>query len=134
MKFTTSFVASAIAFFAASTVSAAPLDVWVPTITSPVKGTKWVIGTEVNVTWSTAGEPTNVSNGGRIVLAQNQREIMNISDPFDLAAADGCKTVTVPNVTPGHNYQVVLFGDSGDISQSFTIEAASLLGLGIAGL
>lgn len=57
MKFTTTtaFLASAMAYFVASNeVSAAPLsslDVWDPTITSPVTGTVWVIGTEVNVTW-----------------------------------------------------------------------------------
>ncbi|KAF9069446.1 hypothetical protein BDP27DRAFT_1325360 [Rhodocollybia butyracea] len=74
MKFTTSFVASALAFLAASGVSAAPLDVWDPTITSPVTGTVWVIGTEVNVTWSTANKPAQVSNGGKIMLAQNELE------------------------------------------------------------
>ncbi|KAF9069444.1 hypothetical protein BDP27DRAFT_717529 [Rhodocollybia butyracea] len=117
MKFTISFIGSAFAFFAASIVSAAPLDVWDPTILSPVTGTVWVIGTEVNVTWSTANEPAQVSNGGQIVLAQNRLEILTLSPIFDLAAADGFFTVTVPVVVPNDNYQIVqrppVFGDSG---------------------
>ncbi|KIK62767.1 hypothetical protein GYMLUDRAFT_164093 [Collybiopsis luxurians FD-317 M1] len=125
MKFAASLFASAIAFFAAS-VSAAPLDVWDPTITSPVAGTVWTIGTQVNVTWSTADEPAHVSNGGQIVLALNQIEssFESLSPIFDLAAADGFYTVTVPNVPAGDDYQIVLFGDSGNIGPSFSIVAA----------
>ncbi|KAF9069445.1 hypothetical protein BDP27DRAFT_1325357 [Rhodocollybia butyracea] len=124
MMFSTSFIASALAFLTAtSSVSAAPTDVWDPTITSPVAGTVWVIGTEVNVTWSTANEPAQVSNGGKVVLAQNKAEILTLSPSFDLAAADGFFTVTVPVVVPNDNYQIVLFGDSGDFSPSFTISA-----------
>ncbi|KAE9398967.1 hypothetical protein BT96DRAFT_920442 [Gymnopus androsaceus JB14] len=129
MKFTTSLLASALAYLAVS-VNAAParrsaLDVWDPTITSPVAGTVWTLGSTVNVTWSTADEPVNVSNGGRIVLAVNQFEALYLSPPFNLAAADGFFTVTVPeNLIPGGDYQVVLFGDSGNIGPSFTIAAA----------
>lgn len=55
MKFTTSLLAGALAYFATA-VTAAPavrnvLDVWDPTITSPVTGTVWTVGTTVNVTW-----------------------------------------------------------------------------------
>ncbi|KIK62834.1 hypothetical protein GYMLUDRAFT_242470 [Collybiopsis luxurians FD-317 M1] len=125
MKFTSSLLAIAATFFAASSVSAAPLDVWDPTITSPVAGTVWTIGTQVNVTWSTADKPAQVSNGGEVVLAENQIEIESLSPIFDLAAADGFYTVTVPNVAPGDNYQIVLFGDSGNIGPSFSIVAPS---------
>lgn len=55
MKFTTSILASALAYFAVS-VNAAPagrsaLDVWNPTITSPTAETVWIVGSTVNVTW-----------------------------------------------------------------------------------
>lgn len=57
MMFKSSLIATALAYFAASSSMASaspvpqPLDVWNPTITSPVAGTVWVIGTTVNVTW-----------------------------------------------------------------------------------
>ncbi|KAJ3743683.1 hypothetical protein DFH05DRAFT_1557990 [Lentinula detonsa] len=132
MKFTitTSLLANAIAFsIAPNEVNAAPLsvlDVWDPTITSPVTGTVWVIGTEVNVTWSTDNiPPDGVSNGGHIYLAKEEDEIIPLSSNFDLVAADGSFTVTVPAVVPDNDYQIVLFGDSGNIGPSFSIVAPS---------
>ncbi|KAE9386969.1 hypothetical protein BT96DRAFT_838379 [Gymnopus androsaceus JB14] len=121
MKFTTSLLASALAYFAVSVIAApagrSALDVWNPTITSPTAETVWIVGSTVNVTWSTANEPADVSNGGQVVLA-------DLSPIFNLAAADGFYTVTVPDdIAPGNDYQVVLFGDSGNISPSFTIVA-----------
>ncbi|KAE9398928.1 hypothetical protein BT96DRAFT_920420 [Gymnopus androsaceus JB14] len=118
MKFTTSLLASALAYFAVS-VNAAPagrsaLDVWNPTITSPTAEP------------STANEPADVSNGGQVVLAVDGLATQDLSPVFDLAAADGFYTVTVPDdIAPGNDYQVVLFGDSGNISPSFTIVATS---------
>ncbi|KAJ4482949.1 hypothetical protein C8J55DRAFT_488483 [Lentinula edodes] len=120
MKFSASLLASAFTFFVAS-VGAAPSTVWDPTITSPIMGTVWVIGTAVNVTWSTADQPSTVSNVGQIYLAQNQVQLMALSGTFDLAAANGFHTVTVPDVVPGDDYEVVLFGDSGNIGPSFVI-------------
>ncbi|KAJ4478467.1 hypothetical protein J3R30DRAFT_3429683 [Lentinula aciculospora] len=120
MKFSASLFVSAVAFFAAS-VSAAPSTVWDPTITSPIMGTVWTVGTTVNVTWSTTDQPSIVSNAGQIFLAKDQVQMMALSGEFDLAAADGSYPVTVPVVAPGDDYQVVLFGDSGNIGPSFVI-------------
>ncbi|KAJ4464180.1 hypothetical protein C8R41DRAFT_891792 [Lentinula lateritia] len=132
MKFTTTtaFLASAMTYFVASNeVNAAPLsplDVWDPTITSPVTGTVWVIGTEVNVTWSTDNiPPDGVSNGGHVYLAKEEVEVISLSPTFDLVAANGSFTVIVPAVVPDDDYQIVLFGDSGNIGPSFTIVAPS---------
>ncbi|KAJ3735064.1 hypothetical protein DFJ43DRAFT_1060354 [Lentinula guzmanii] len=129
MKFTitTSLLASAIAFSVApNEINAAPLsvlDVWDPTITSPVTGTVWVIGTEVNVTWCEHRQhpPDGVSNGGHIYLAKEEDAIIPLSSNFDLVAANGSFTVMVPAVVPDNDYQIVLFGDSGNIGPSFTI-------------
>ncbi|KAJ7589527.1 hypothetical protein C8J56DRAFT_1076181 [Mycena floridula] len=87
---------------AAALSSRAANDVWVPKITSPVTGTVWVIGTRVNVTWylhlkqhyvpvrSLDNEPTNVSNGGEIVLrkAGKVTSVGALVPAFDLKAAD----------------------------------------------
>jgi len=128
MQFTTSLLAGALAYFATA-VTAAPsarnaLDVWDPTITSPVSGTVWTVGTTVNVTWSTANKPAHVSNGGEIILAVDGLLTLILAPAFDLVAADGSFPVTVPDLVPSDNYQIVLFGDSGNISPSFTVVAA----------
>ncbi|KAJ3796831.1 hypothetical protein GGU11DRAFT_829045 [Lentinula aff. detonsa] len=141
MKFSASFLASAFAFFVAS-AKAAPSIVWDPTITSPVTGTVWTVGTMVNVTWwgelndlikttcthifdterrSITDEPSTVSNAGEIYLAKDNVQMMALSGTFDLAAADGSYAVTVPDVPTGDDYQIILYGDSGNIGPSFVI-------------
>ncbi|KAJ3804634.1 hypothetical protein EV368DRAFT_65155 [Lentinula lateritia] len=125
MKFTTTtaLLASAMGVNAAPL---SPLDVWDPTITSPVTGTVWVIGTEVNVTWSTDDiPPDGLSNGGHVYLAKEEVEVVSLGPTFDFVAANGSFTVTVPAVVPDDDYQIVLFGDSGNIGPSFTIVASS---------
>ncbi|KAJ3745044.1 hypothetical protein DFH05DRAFT_1113499 [Lentinula detonsa] len=122
MKFSASFLASAFAFFVAS-AKAAPSIVWDPTITSPVTGTVWTVGTMVNVTWSITDEPSTVSNAGEIYLAKDKVQMMALSGTFDLAAADGSYAVTVPDVPTGDDYQIILYGDSGNIGPSFVIAA-----------
>ncbi|KAJ3725153.1 hypothetical protein C8R42DRAFT_718644 [Lentinula raphanica] len=120
MKFSASFIASAFALFVAS-AKAAPTDIWDPTITSPVTGTVWTIGTVVNVTWSTADQPATVSNAGQIYLAKDEVSMMSLSPEFSLVDANGAYSVTVPDVPAGDDYQVILYGDSGNIGPSFTI-------------
>ncbi|KAJ7589514.1 hypothetical protein C8J56DRAFT_826742 [Mycena floridula] len=125
-----SFVLSALlavsANAAALSLTRAANDVWVPKITSPVTGTVWVIGTRVKVTWSLDDEPANVSNGGKIFLrkAGQVTSVGDLTPAFDLKAADGSFELTVPVVTPGSDYEIILFGDSGNISEDFTIAAA----------
>ncbi|KAJ7589537.1 hypothetical protein C8J56DRAFT_860222 [Mycena floridula] len=111
---------------AAALSSRAANDVWDPKITSPVTGTVWVIGTRVNVTWSLDDEPANVSNGGKIVLrkAGKVTTVGDLTPAFNLKAADGFFELTVPVVIPGNDYEIILFGDSGNISEDFTIAAA----------
>ncbi|KIY70803.1 hypothetical protein CYLTODRAFT_168696 [Cylindrobasidium torrendii FP15055 ss-10] len=112
-----------------SFVSAVPLntlrDVWVPKITSPVSGTVWTVGETVEVTWSTADTPVYISNGGRIGLGRDDRIIADdaLIRTFDLREANGAINVTVPEVEAGDDYFIVLFGDSGNWSDKFTIQA-----------
>ncbi|KAG6832078.1 hypothetical protein H0H92_005500 [Tricholoma furcatifolium] len=109
-----------VAFTLASVVSAAvlpreTLDVFTPTITSPTAETVWYMGTQVNVTWSTSNAPVNISNGAAVQL----NGYGYIARGFDLRA--GWVTVNVPLVSPVQQYQITLFGDSGDVSAPFTI-------------
>ncbi|KAJ7588434.1 hypothetical protein C8J56DRAFT_941609, partial [Mycena floridula] len=106
-----SFVLSALLTVSANAVALilhAANDVWDPKITSPVPGTIWVIRTRVKVAWSLDDEPANVSNGGKVVLRKAGQ----------VTSAHG------PVVTPGSDYEIILFGDSGNISEDFTITAA----------
>ncbi|KLO05967.1 hypothetical protein SCHPADRAFT_910659 [Schizopora paradoxa] len=107
----------------------ATLDVFVPPVTSPTTGTVWKVGTQQNVTWDTSNAPSQITNSqGRVVLAQGGALFTNqtggLDDPlasgFDILL--GSITVTVPDVPAADNYQIVLFGDSGDITPEFTIE------------
>lgn len=100
-------------------------DVWVPTITSPTSASTWVVGKKFYVTWDTSSKPDQVTNpNGKVYLRQGDAtESSPIASGF--ALEDGQVEVTVPDdVTPG-DYMVVLFGDSGNWSEEFPIDAAT---------
>ncbi|KAF8961499.1 hypothetical protein BDZ97DRAFT_1905501 [Flammula alnicola] len=131
MKFTsiTTF-ASLLLVSALSSVGASPIttlesrDVFVPPVTYPHAGTVWTVGQHHNVTWDTSGAPVNITNKiGQIMLRKG-----DLTTPLILAANFdillGRTTVTVPWVLDGNDYQVVLFGDSGNFSPEFTITGA----------
>lgn len=116
---------------AASALPLAPRDVFVPPVTYPHAGTVWQMGARHNVTWSTAGAPVNITNSvGMIVLAQNGETFVDGAGGLNHPIAQGFNIrtgrieITVPYVPPANNYQLVLFGDSGNYSPKFTIEAA----------
>ncbi|KAJ3776767.1 hypothetical protein EV361DRAFT_116499 [Lentinula raphanica] len=137
MQFT--LLASALAAFAASAVSASPvsnaarmiLDVWAPTIISPNASTVWTEGQQYNVTWDTSNAPVNISNGASVRLGEDgQLTETTLASGFDLR--QGWVTITCPSdVIPGNNYSIILFGDSGDQSEQFSIISPmqSILGL-----
>ncbi|KAG6334660.1 hypothetical protein ID866_4427 [Astraeus odoratus] len=110
-------------------VSALPLlsrDVWAPPITSPDSNTVWLVGQNYTVTWNTTNAPSQVTNPeGKIFLRQgNATQANPIKEGFPLS--DGQVQVTVPSdVTPGDDWRVVLFGDSGNWSPFFTITLES---------
>ncbi|KAG7090298.1 hypothetical protein E1B28_011895 [Marasmius oreades] len=120
-------------FIAATAVNAAPavhsrnvLDVWSPRIISPDATTVWVTGSIVNVTWDTSDAPVLISNGAGITLNKDDRigseGFLKEFNSFSLL--DGFAEVSVPDVYPGHDYSITLFGDSGNNSPHFQISAA----------
>ncbi|KAI0335807.1 hypothetical protein GY45DRAFT_1228101, partial [Cubamyces sp. BRFM 1775] len=112
-----------LSFFAV--VSALPLavrDVFVPPVTYPHAGTVWKVGQHHNVTWDTSNAPAQITNKvGKVVLAKGG--ILDNEHPLakDFDILLGHIEVKVPNVEPGHDYTIVLFGDSGNDSAEFTI-------------
>ncbi|KAG7088281.1 hypothetical protein E1B28_012294 [Marasmius oreades] len=104
-------------------------DVYSPRITSPARGTVWMVGYNATITWDTSNPPQHITNAiGEIVLGHlnenDSNEHLDLGHPlaegFDLRS--GTVTVKVPEVKPGENYFVVLFGDSGNTSPPFSIE------------
>jgi len=102
----------------------------VPPITSPVAGQVWTIGSQQTVTWETdfipsfADSQTGILDLGTIDPStgnENLNTTDHLADSFLLT--DGAITITVPDVTPGDDYILVLFGDSGNRSPAFTISA-----------
>jgi len=119
---------SLLAFVSAAPVSLESRDVFVPPITYPHAGTVWKAGARHNVTWSIADAPQNITNGkGIIVFAQGglmfENQTGGLNDPLaqDFGILLGRYEITVPKVAPAKNYQIVLFGDSGNFSPEFTI-------------
>ncbi|KAK7453223.1 hypothetical protein VKT23_011902 [Stygiomarasmius scandens] len=99
-------------------------DVFVPPITSPTVNNTWPVGSIQTVTWDTSDAPEQITNPiGRILLRHNDLSDTNhpIAEGFDILT--GAVNVTVPDVEPG-DYQIVLFGDSGNFSPTFSIVSA----------
>ncbi|KAI9462715.1 hypothetical protein HD554DRAFT_1441910 [Boletus coccyginus] len=97
---------------------AAALDVWAPQILYPKSGTQWYAGEDHHVT---CNAPSSITNpNGQIYLVSGGQILFDyqLANGFDIR--DGRVQVHVPNVHTGE-YQVVLFGDSGDTSAGFTI-------------
>ncbi|KAG2148618.1 hypothetical protein BD769DRAFT_1382114 [Suillus cothurnatus] len=89
-------------------------DVWVPTITSPT-----------SAAYGLSEEPSEVTNPtGQVYLRQGDATQSNpIASGFPLT--DGQVEVTIPEGTTAGTYMIVLFGDSGNWSPEFQIEAAT---------
>ncbi|KAF5334026.1 hypothetical protein D9758_006585 [Tetrapyrgos nigripes] len=102
-------------------------DVYVPEITSPVAGTAWVLGEQAVVTWKNADAPTLISNGQAVMLRKGGAplEDKNGGSYFlttDFNPRTGFVEFTVPSdLAAGDDYAITLFGDSGNISEEFSI-------------
>ncbi|KAK0216642.1 hypothetical protein EDD85DRAFT_869772 [Armillaria nabsnona] len=101
-------------------------DVFVPPILYPHSGTVWTINQRHNVTWDTSNAPVNITNSrGIIVLRKDNRATpLIIAEGFDIRL--GRFEITVPWVVQGDDYSLVLFGDSGNWSENFTITGADI--------
>jgi len=112
------------------TVLAIPIDlesrdVYVPPVLYPRQGTVWLVGEHHNVVWDTSNPPVNITNKiGQILLRKADLTTpLILADKFNILL--GKIEVTVPWVQDGDDYQVVLFGDSGNFSPKFTIKSAT---------
>ncbi|KAJ7086251.1 hypothetical protein C8R44DRAFT_721606 [Mycena epipterygia] len=126
MRFTTIF-STLVPFVLAASVGATPvgpvpLDVFDPPVTFPTAGTVWISKTTQKVTWDTSGAPADISNEALLLLRKGGITAPFIlAEGFDLRA--GTLEITVPWVLNGSDYQLVLFGDSGNFSPVFTIQS-----------
>ncbi|KAJ7217295.1 hypothetical protein GGX14DRAFT_602861 [Mycena pura] len=102
----------------------APRDVFVPPVTYPHTGTVWKVGQHHNVTWDTSDAPVSITNKiGQIMLRKGDLTTpVILQENFSILL--GRIEVQVPWVLDGDDYQVVLFGDSGNFSPEFTITSA----------
>ncbi|TCD69261.1 hypothetical protein EIP91_008196 [Steccherinum ochraceum] len=103
-------------------------DVYSPRILDPRSTSVWVAGQSALVRWDTSDPPSSITNrNGKLVLGYMDEHTANehlfldqpLATNFDIMK--GFQKVRVPQVPPGNNYIVVLFGDSGNRSPEFTI-------------
>ncbi|KAJ3747083.1 hypothetical protein DFH05DRAFT_1393651 [Lentinula detonsa] len=106
-------------------------DVYDPPITSPAASTVWEVGQTVTVTWDTTNLPPAsqlTDPNGTVVLgymtSPTDSEHLMIDSPLaqDFPLSDGQVSFTVPSVVTRTDYIIALFGDSGNISPTFTIQ------------
>ncbi|THH18120.1 hypothetical protein EW146_g2817 [Bondarzewia mesenterica] len=120
--FTTLPLVALFSLVAATPIVLIPLDIYTPPVLDPHTGTVWTVGNQYNVTWDTSNPPAQITNrfGSSIVLRKGPL-ITNhtLASEFDILL--GTIGITAPDVVPGDDYAVVLFGDSGNISPAFTI-------------
>ncbi|KAF8591332.1 hypothetical protein K439DRAFT_1627051, partial [Ramaria rubella] len=117
--------------FALAGVRAAPtldarkaLDVFDPPILYPNAATVWFAGQSHNVTWDTSGLPSTLPNGSMIQLriARSSTIFVPVTLASNFSLVDGREPITLPeNLMPRDDYEIVLFGDSGNVSPAFTI-------------
>ncbi|KIP07806.1 hypothetical protein PHLGIDRAFT_117776 [Phlebiopsis gigantea 11061_1 CR5-6] len=125
MKFTTLFSALALGV-ASQLANALPVnqarDVWDPTMTYPTTGTVWTSGETYTVTWDTSDAPVNITgqNSGFITLRSGEFETPVLL-AWDIDLRDGKADVIAPYVITSNDYSLVLFGDSGNWGNQFTI-------------
>ncbi|KAJ7134794.1 hypothetical protein C8R44DRAFT_609652 [Mycena epipterygia] len=117
-----------LAFFAIfSLVASAPAplqrDVFSPPVLYPRNGTVWHVGERHNVTWDVSNAPEHITNNiGMIILCRNHT-LLDLDRPlaknFNILIAH--HEIVVPDVEPGDDYQILVFGDSGNTGEVFTI-------------
>ncbi|EJD54052.1 hypothetical protein AURDEDRAFT_24311, partial [Auricularia subglabra TFB-10046 SS5] len=100
-----------------------PRSVWDPRVMTPHTGTVWKRGATHAVKWDASHPPKDgVSNGSAIYLRKGDMTLMEhpLAEGFDLHK--GHQNVKIPgDIAPGEDYRIVLFGDSGNWSEQFTI-------------
>ncbi|TFY55399.1 hypothetical protein EVJ58_g8274 [Rhodofomes roseus] len=105
---------------------------WSADIQSPNVFSVWPVGSTQTIKWDPSQVPQTAANHTGIVLLGYYEDD---SENLDTRAssrrprswrgfqiADGQVDITVPNVTERNDYIVVLFGNSGNASPTFTIK------------
>jgi len=124
--FSTVFAALLVLFSLASALPLTRRDVWDPPVLTPTTGTVWTVGQSYNVTWNTTNPPAEITNTiGTVYLRQGDETLVDSPLAGNFSILLGSVEVTVPDVTPGDDWIIVLMGDSGNWSPEFTIQAAS---------
>ncbi|KAH9936239.1 uncharacterized protein B0H18DRAFT_1113662 [Fomitopsis serialis] len=115
-------LASAAPAFAAASSDNVARATWDPKILAPTAQTVWQHGQVFTVTWDTSNPPASVTNpNGEITLSKSGQDSSVLASNF--ALKDGSVEVTVPSdAEPGSDYHITLFGDSGNVSEDFTIQ------------
>ncbi|KAF8817204.1 hypothetical protein BYT27DRAFT_7127050 [Phlegmacium glaucopus] len=124
MKFTTTIfsIISLISQVATAPIELEKRDVFVPPVLTPDSTSVWKCGSTQTVTWDVSNPPKQITNTkGQIILVKDG--MLDFDHPlakgFDILL--GKYTVHVPIVTPGE-YQILVFGDSGNTGEIFEID------------
>ncbi|KAJ7596074.1 hypothetical protein C8J56DRAFT_884203 [Mycena floridula] len=109
-----------------TTANAFPLeqrDVFVPPVTYPHANAVWKVGEHHHVTWDASNPPKQITNGQGLIMLRKAglATPLILANGFDILL--GKIEVTVPFVLNGSDYQIILFGDSGNFSPTFTISS-----------
>ncbi|TFK34052.1 hypothetical protein BDQ12DRAFT_690311 [Crucibulum laeve] len=123
MKAFTLLFISMLTLVAGTPLSLDTRDVFVPPVLYPHTGTVWKILARHNVTWDVSNPPAQITNRfGAIYLRKDGLIDLDhpLAEGFDILL--GRIEVEVPKVKPRNDYQIVLFGDSGNWSGTFTIK------------
>ncbi|KAN0127606.1 hypothetical protein V8E53_014584 [Lactarius tabidus] len=97
-----------------------------PRLTVPHGGDIWPIKSTQQVCWDISNPPPNTQNATGVLylgFLANGSENLDLDHPLKTGflLSDGCTSVTVPEVPTGDNYIVDLMGDSGDVTDAFSI-------------
>ncbi|KAF4617259.1 hypothetical protein D9613_005662 [Agrocybe pediades] len=125
MQFFTTFLFAIVAFV--SLVSGAPIelsqrDVFVPPVVLPNSQSVWKVGSKQTVKWDVSDPPAQITNTeAKIILVTDG--LLDFEHPLaeGLDVLKGSHQITVPKVKPGKNYQILVFGDSGNTGEFFKI-------------
>ncbi|RUP50187.1 hypothetical protein BC936DRAFT_140040 [Jimgerdemannia flammicorona] len=100
--------------------------VYAPKIILPNSDSVWTVGHKELVQWNSTGIPKGTP--GMIMIGYlnpgdiNEHLNWTVAKGFDLYESH--QSIVVPkDLNPGDNYIIVLFGDSGNASPTFTIKA-----------
>jgi hypothetical protein len=122
-SFTTFYITLLVLF---AVVYSSPLqirDVFVPPVLYPHSGTVWKVGESQTVTWNVSNAPAQITNTlGSVVLAKAGIENWQHPLASGFNILDGHVKITVPQVVYGTDYAIVVFGDSGNYGEQFTIK------------